>query len=397
MSLLDTTLSRREEVDLMQKEQADRAPSVPRAHEHAYSPSSDTYDHTILDSFYVDDEDMMTPSQKQSSQKEAEVPVPPPRSALRASKLLDSFDLKLAGPVVETQEIAQATPHDFYLSSEEDASSSADDFSEYDWDSELDEPNSPASRRSREDTARVVSVVYSGKPSIIDLSLIRRSFSPSSDETRSRATASTESLPKRPSSPSSISSGLPPRTSSMLESLLAKPKPNFLKIDPYANGSTYSLSMMPSGEVAQEDEQPRTPRTPTAIMHGMSRTFSLVRKRSRPALANLAAAARSKDVVAQEAPVPVEQPLERHDSVASSSRNSTHSRDSRSMTYNEIMQMVKRNIKDVPRPPAPTQAPATPVREEVPAVVPRTPTAAKRLLGNLSARRKSIHRTTGIF
>jgi hypothetical protein len=397
MSLVESPPPQREEVGMHQKQYASSTYSTIEAQprKEAYSSSSDTYDHAILDSFYMEeDEDVLAPSPSQS-QKAPEVPIPPPRSALRASKLLESFDLKLTGPVVEAREIEQATPHDFYLSSEEDASSSADDFSDYDWDSELDEPNSPASRRSREDTARVVSVIYSGKPSIIDLSLIRRSISPSSDEARSRATGSTDSLSRRPSSPSSTSSSHPPRHSSILSSMSARPQLNFLKIDPYANGSTYSLATPPlRRDSTYEEDQPRTPRTPTALMQGMSRTFSLVRKRSRPALANLAAAARSKDVIPSEATAPpamLEKPAAPREVEASTS-SSTPNRDSRSMTYQEIMQMVKRNIKDVPRPPAPQ----TPVAEESP-VVPRTPTTAKRLLGNFSARRKSIHRTTGIF
>jgi hypothetical protein len=397
MSVVDQALPLREELSTAQGRSMEQSfTNKSRSHQQTYSPSSDTYDHSVLDTFYVEDEDVMPSSPKQSSQKASDAPALPQRSALRASKLLASFDLKLAGPVVDTAEIAQATPHDFYLSSEEDASSSADDFSDYDWDSDIDEPNSPASRRSREDTARVVSVIYSGKPSIIDLSLIRRSISPNSEELRSRATLSTESLPKRPSSPASISSAHPPRQSSMLESLLSRPQPNFLHIDPYANGSTYSLTM-PARAATFGEEPPRTPRTPTSLMQGMSRTLSLVRKRSRPALASLAAGVKSRDAASGEHEPSASASLESSvtfaaQEVETASLSSAPRRNSRSMTYSDIMQFVQKNNRELSHPPAPS----TPVSEASP-VVPRTPTTAQRLLGSFSARRKSIHRVTGIL
>lgn len=235
------------------------------------------------------------------------IPELPQKSSLRSSKILDNHGLKLGG-AVEAASIDQAsTPHDVYLSSEEDISSDADDFSDYGYDSSVEDPESPTRPSSHEDTARVVSVVFSGKPSIVDLPIPKkRAVSPSSivtSETRSsiesnpsvkRVTSTSTTNEDRPATPaSSIASSPQPngstaqqRRSSLLSDILSKKKPPFLSIDPYASGSTYSL---PKALDSLENESPatvKTPRTPNQLIKGVTRSFSLVRKRSRPMLAN---------------------------------------------------------------------------------------------------------------
>lgn len=316
-------------------------------------------------------------------------PALPQKSALRASRLLDRYgELKLAqpartltvapaaAPTKDQQHMAGSTPHDVYLSSEEDASSSADDFSDFYSDFTDDEeekgsetstaemtttgPKSPVGRRrSHEITARAVSLTYVGKPAIIEVSPLRRRTSAASQPTGAArresnaetvvSSSSSTSSPSHSRSPpltrrtsttsiSTTTSATPAATASPKPSLgnfrLAQPPPSsglstpsttttstptsastatfsaikkrppFLNIDPFANGSTYSLENKTTTaggsdgllSVSREDDggnntmnagsTPRTPKTPTAMFRSMQRTLSLVRKRSRPAMAS---------------------------------------------------------------------------------------------------------------
>ncbi|KAF9766461.1 hypothetical protein IL306_001152, partial [Fusarium sp. DS 682] len=208
----------------------------------------------------------MIPSQRQLSA----APALPAKSSLRASRCLDGL---LTHKLTPEGQAPFSTPHDVYLSSEEDASSSADDFSDFEFDSGSDE--SQLTRRgSREDTAKVVSVVFSGKPSVIDLP--RRSVSPSIISEASSRPSSRMSTGSRPPSrlrrtttlpvtlpvldrrmtfctTSSGSVMHPPRTSSM-GTRLEKKRPDFLSIDPFAKAEP---------EVKEEStERPKTPKSP---------------------------------------------------------------------------------------------------------------------------------------
>lgn len=215
-------------------------------------------------------------------------PALPEKSARRASRMLDGIiSHKLPTEDQQPPLSTQSAPHAVYLSSEEDASSSADDFSDFECDSSSEESRESSIRRgSQEDTARVVSVIFSGKPSIVDLP--RRSMSPSSSSTVSETSSRPPSRLRRTStmpvidhrrasicvsSSASIKSSSsilhPPRTSSMLpSSRLVKQKPLFLNIDPFAKPE-------------EPEEEPKRPKTPTGVF---KRTLSLVRKRSRPTL-----------------------------------------------------------------------------------------------------------------
>ncbi|XDG01771.1 hypothetical protein ABKA04_001386 [Annulohypoxylon sp. FPYF3050] len=83
-----------------------------------------------------------------------ETPKLPEKSALRMSRFLDSLK---RNSITESL----SDPHDVYLSSEEDASSSADDFSDYDSDSDLNSTGSeksPQRRGSHEESARAIRI-----------------------------------------------------------------------------------------------------------------------------------------------------------------------------------------------------------------------------------------------
>ncbi|KAK3325358.1 hypothetical protein B0H66DRAFT_529402 [Apodospora peruviana] len=364
------------------------------------------YDHSSLDNFYeMDDTDAVAPSPKRVRAEET-APALPQKSALRpASRLLDNHGLKLGGSI-ETATPCQATPLDVYLSSEEDASSEADDFSDYDYDSSNEDVTSPTRMGSHEDTARVVSVIYSGKPSIVDLSLRRRSLSPSSTSTAGKrlSNASSHSPERdRPSSPASSMSS-PSRSpqsgrkSSLLADIMTKKRPPFLNIDPYANGSTYSLELPKSADTP-EDAKP--PKTPTQILKGVGRTFSLVRKRSRPFLGNF-----SPQPAGQAPRDPFATPVSARHSFTLSGDGPSRDNLTRvstmppsagldeqppaqprtpqtPVTYNDIVKAAKKNAMMVP---PPQEQPVSPSSSPE--------TGAKRgILSGLAARRRSIKLT----
>ncbi|ROV92734.1 hypothetical protein VSDG_06540 [Cytospora chrysosperma] len=226
-------------------------------------------------------------------------PMLPQKSALRASRLLGNLvGLKLTMPT--DPPAFRQTPHEEYLSSEEEASSTAGDFSDFEYDSSSDDISPPAKdRMSREDTARVVSVIFSGKPSVVDVLQNRRSISPISMEARqlgaaSPSNASERQVRRRSTSASTTASEStctmtrvvhPPRSSSMQPPTrqdLQKNKPFFLQIDPYANGSLYSLDTRQEPKEAEDEDRPKTPKTPTQIFRGVARSLSLMKKRSMP-------------------------------------------------------------------------------------------------------------------
>lgn len=365
--------------------------------EHTYTPirSGEAYDEPLLDNFYPGKDQTVTTHAPHENLPNMDTPVLPEKSTLRASRMFN-IDSKFEGSVRST-ELSQATPHDVYLSSEEDASSSADefDFSDYDWDSESEDPRSPR-RISHEDTARVVSVVFMGKPSLIDLPTSRRSVSPNSIEARRRAsTVSSASPSLHRSVTESASSSIhhqSPRKSSLVSSLLSRKKPPFLQIDPYANGSTYSLDGAYKQQEGEENVAVKTPRTPTAMLkNGMSRTLSLVRKRSRPLL--------NVNIPMDTSP---EQP-EEHDMESSApapappARTQTEplsglrmsSLPSPRVTYQDIIKAAKKNSMIAPPQPSP-------VSESHPEQSPITATASstrRGILSGLAARRRSVKLT----
>lgn len=242
-----------------------------------------------------------------------QAPVLPQKSALRTSRLLDSLAaLKVPEPAVGPT--YNENPHDEYLSSEEEASSTAGDFSDLEYDSSSDEVSpSPTKECSTcEVTARVVSVIFSGKPSVVHVPQARRSISPISTERRptmsdtklsadaevKQRRLSTSTMSSTHSSASKSSHVVhPPRTSSMLPPPHStQAKPAFLRIDPYANRSTYSLVSYerPVSRQTLDEERPKTPKTPTRMFKGVARAMSLMKRRSGPRL-NQAYATQSSD------------------------------------------------------------------------------------------------------
>ncbi|KAM4056213.1 hypothetical protein HRG_003133 [Hirsutella rhossiliensis] len=224
-------------------------------------------------------------------------PALPAKSALRTSRLLASLAQKTA--TEDRPILPHAAPHQVYLSSEEDASSSADDLSdldELDWEAGESHKSASTSRSSREDTARVVTVVFHGRPSIVELPP-RASYGGSTDGGRPAtgiirtATEPTLTRTRSTSSSSSMAMHNPPRSSSMTPSGFQMKRRQFLTIDPFA-------TKLPEFD---EQDPAKTPKTPSGML---KKTLSLVKKRSRPTLNP--AACRSRESLAVQTP-PMEQ------------------------------------------------------------------------------------------
>ncbi|KAH8888876.1 hypothetical protein GQ53DRAFT_235941 [Thozetella sp. PMI_491] len=369
-------------------------------------PSDEDYAESIYDEFYdMEDQEphkmaAAATARPQKTLATDDAPALPQRSALRASRLLEGLSILK----MEATELGGATtPHDVYLSSEEDASSSADDFSDYDCDSASDGVLSP-SRSSHEVTARVVSVVYSGKPSIVDLSLRRRSLSPSSSrsaETHSRTssssskatTASTSTAAERPLSIASSISSVLHASPKKADHLLRK-RPPFLNLDPFANGSTYSLELPASEEPTPTQANtaaPKPPKTPTQqLMKGVTRTFSLVRKKSRPMLSTNNAYLQSRENLSGASPLRTASPqLQPPSEQRTTSTHQPQPPLSPAVTYNDIIRAARKNSVMLPPQPELREQDNRAAEPESPTEAASTP-AKRGILSGLAARRRSF-------
>ncbi|KDN68987.1 hypothetical protein CSUB01_05620 [Colletotrichum sublineola] len=345
----------------------DSLPNAPRPPVY----NDDSFNENETEKMYGDYYAEMTgPSPKKNQPSQQNPPALPAKSSLRASRLLDSMALKII-----TNQPVQSAPQEIYLSSEEEASSSADEFSDYDYESESAESADSPIRKSHEVTARVVSVVYSGKPSIIDLPSTRRSATPDSVDSRppSRLAISTTAPALRRMSTSPGTGALyspvshPPRSSSMMitASMLPKERPAFLSVDPYA-----SKSLDERVEERQLDaERPERPKTPTSQL--FKRTLSIVRKRSRPQLRDLPANNSSRDQL----------PLSASSDVREESLEKAPNSPWPSVSYHDIIRAAKKNAQN--QPPTPY----------TPAVVsPSSPAGntRSRILSGFANKRKSM-------
>lgn len=240
------------------------------------SPISNTYEHDIIDGYRAD---MMTSAPIKPSPR---APALPDKSARRASRF-PYTNPTTSRPQSKTHTNPTATPYDLYLSSEEDASSSADDFSDFDFESDNEEYKKHRRGPSIAITARVVSVIFSGKPSMVELPARSRT-SGSSEAPAFRRAATEPALTRRlstTSSTSSVTTFHPTRPSSRVPASLERPnRPAFLNTDPFPS------------KLGEDIERPLTPLTPTAMF---KRGLSLVKKRSRPQLSPAHFYAHSKE------------------------------------------------------------------------------------------------------
>ncbi|KAI0595671.1 hypothetical protein F4775DRAFT_365153 [Biscogniauxia sp. FL1348] len=306
-----------------------------------------------------------------------EPPTIPRRNSLRASRLLDS--LKLDSIESATQSL-NTSSHDVYLSSEEDASTSAGEFSDYDFDSDSEYSEEPSlRRRSQEDTARAVTVVFVGKPCLVDLSRSQRPRTPVRKRPQSN-------IFERSSTSSSASSSLDtnslenhrPRQSSLtsISTDLSQGAPSFLSQDPFPT-SNYKLDSQNKDSIPSG---PRTPRSSTAL-HRFQKSISLARKRSRSNLKatassdNLAqvavAAAAAKNVrlslntsppasVAALAAEELEPPVKSEAPPSATTTTTTTIAPQSPRTYNEILRAARKNAQPPPSPSSQAMSPMSP-------------------------------------
>ena len=292
--------------------------------------------------------------------KAAKAPVVPQRSDKRASKILEnvllelqSLDGSLSAKEAEQQSIV-SDPHELYLSSEEDASLS-DDYEDSESlvdfeaspveDGQESKPSSRASsRRSQEDTARVVSFTLVTKPQIVQIDIpptaAQRRHSMNLEAltaslSQANVNANADAIPKsrRPTPlklyPSSLrrmsisstttmssilnptlnsrtlthhhsnasltSLSLPPRKSSKLANLTSivtrGAKNSFLATDPFASPSVFTPPDSAEAYADADAEEQETPKSPWR--KSLSRTMSKARK---PSVSKLSAAYAQRDL-----------------------------------------------------------------------------------------------------
>ncbi|KAH6648944.1 hypothetical protein BKA67DRAFT_538953 [Truncatella angustata] len=357
-------------------EKASTQPLRARSHD-SYTARS-TYNADLLNEFAGMDEDCLLgeATNVKESRKEdtvVEPPALPQKSSLRASRILDS--LKLSSIESATQSLT--TPHDAYMSSEEDASSSADEFSDYDFDS-CSEASQGASvrRKSYEDTARVVSVIYSGKPSLVDLPSPRRSTTSSASDTESDI--SIETPIDHPAA-----DGHPPRTSSLIPTT----PPSFLKEDPFAE-TRYVPDAARDGQL---DGPLRVSKAP-AVLNRVQRTFSLVRKRSRPFLRTASSTMSRDDLILPPLPVST---INLPSLITSTAEQAAEAKGAAEVVesprspvkYNDIIKAARKNKHAASKSISAASLPLTPITP----ITPTCPVASKRgILSGLKANRRSM-------
>ncbi|RDW78496.1 hypothetical protein BP5796_06348 [Coleophoma crateriformis] len=236
--------------------------------------------------------------------KAQRTPAVPQRSDKRASRIRQDFESEMKQLEAGISAV-DSDPHELYLSSEEDASESADDASLLSYDEEEDEENASratsrsSSLSSQPDTARAVSFKFAGKPQVIDIFLhphlpTRRSTAPAENR---QSTMSSMSF-TRPSPPqyspssnyrlsvcssnSSSSSSLshklslsnfrPSSRQSSKADIPSMAKPFSPSASSYVSRSTSFLASDPCPTPAPNESEPK-PRT------FLQRTFSAARRR----------------------------------------------------------------------------------------------------------------------
>lgn len=231
-------------------------------------------------------EDMMAnPSTTMDPATSDLAPALPARSGLRrprATQLKKDDEVFLASQPVQLER---------YQSSEEDASSSADNFSDFELDSDIESEDGehgsalpPSPCKNHHGTARQISVIFSGKPIMVNLPSRPRSMSPKSapllPPINSLRRVPRELFHENRASISSVAStpaffGLASRTGSTtsLATMSGERRPGFLDTDPFAMSAKTITPPSFSGASSSK---------------GFRRTFSLVKKRSRPTLTSSA-------------------------------------------------------------------------------------------------------------
>jgi len=230
------------------------------------------------------------------------LPAIPPKSELRASRILENLTIELetlekaALEEKSKDQSVESDPYKSYLSSEEEGSESADEFDESIV--ELDSDRPPSSRASsscsHEDTARVVSFMFVGKPQLVevvshDRSSLKRRSTDRSESRESRRRPSPlrlipgSTLSPRTSSLTSSSKNLPLRQYTLPDAaastLSVASKHSFLQSDPFRTPNPNEVEKVSSSSDA-------FPKTPTSIntawkggILGVTRTLSKAAKK----------------------------------------------------------------------------------------------------------------------
>jgi hypothetical protein len=305
---------------------AKQLPALERVREQSVSRTLNTdieehYDSEIDDFQEREEEEVSDGSiLNQPRLNKTAIPAIPPRSELRASRIFENLTIELEAlekaqleEKLKNQPV-ESDPYKSYLSSEEEGSESADEFDESIVELDSDRPPSSraSSRCSHEDTARMVSFMFVGKPQLVEVashdrpaSLKRRSTDMSVESRESRRRPSplrliptitgSSILSTRKSSLAS-SKSLPLRQytypAAAASTLSVASKNSFLQSDPFPTPNPNEVEKVSSSSDA-------FPKTPTAInaawkgsILGVTRTLNKAAKK-RPSMPKLSLACTS--------------------------------------------------------------------------------------------------------
>lgn len=355
-------------------------PALERVREHSTSRAVDAvteehYDHEFDNFQERNEEDMSDGSileqPRLSKSSIPAIPAIPPKSELRASRIFENLTIELEALEKAVQkgklkeQPVESDPYASYISSEEEGSESMDEFDESLIELDSDRPSSSASSRcSHEDTARAVSLMFVGRPQLIDVpsherpsSLKRRSTDRSDRFEQSRRrpsplrlapsnTTGTSTIYARKSSLSASSKKLPLRSYTLPEAatsnLSLASKHSFLESDPFPTLNTQEVVKVSSSSDAY-------PKTPLGVadawkgsLLGMTRTLSKAAKR-KASIPKLSLAYTSAAALPKPPPTPTATP------VSASSPMPRPSHDQGPVNYKDIL----RNAIKEPPPPSP--------------------------------------------
>lgn len=222
----------------------------------------DEYEYSDFEEGEEDDVDMDGNSVLHRPRPRKLVPDLPARSQLRASRVLENLTIQLndleQAALDDAKRQNVEDPHEHYLSSEEEASESADEYDESIIELDSDRPPSSraSSRQSYEETAHVVSFMFVGRPTLVEITLEKPSSTIHLQRLSSRrpsplrltpSTSMTSLRAHRPTTSRTSSLGAPTNTLSgrASKSSLSKlaSKANFLSHDPYPASEAQDISV----------------------------------------------------------------------------------------------------------------------------------------------------------
>lgn len=322
----------------------------------------DEYDYSDFEEGDENDVDMDGNSILHRPRPKKTVPDLPVKSRMRASRILEDLTIQLQSleqsALNDINKHSDEDPHEHYLSSEEEASESADDYDESIIELDSDRPTSSraSSRHSHEDVARVVSFMFVGKPMLVEITLekpkatahLQRFSNKRPSPLRLTPSTSMTSLrSNRPTTSRTSSLGAPTNVMSGSSTSFIKPKisvstlagkASFLSYDPYPAAEAKEMSFpSPSKNDSSSEKHSKDTTSSTKDSWKLNRRFSISSKHRKPSISNLSHLNTMSTVT-----LPVQSSLNLIATHTSRNDADTKRGSSGSFTYEDIMRSISR-------------------------------------------------------